>query len=31
MGDSVPFVEWAGELWLLARLSFKRSRSESEP
>ena len=21
MDDSVPFVEWSGELWLLARLS----------
>ncbi len=23
MSDGVPFVEWAGELWLYARLSGK--------
>ena len=24
MGESVPFAEWAGELWYSARLSGKR-------
>ena len=23
MGESVPFAEWAGELWYSARLSWK--------
>ena len=23
MGESVPFAEWAGELWYCARLSWK--------